>query len=359
MSFFRRLFGGSQKDEPQEVESIDSEQSDVAESPSAEADGDVLEQPSEQPISERTIDDAADQAADVAADISEEDAAINEALELGVTRPLEGAPYEILQPGVGHLRVAHATDQGMVRNNNQDSLYRFFASSSSVDETPDFGLFIVADGMGGHSNGEQASAVAMQTVANAVLQSLYLPLIMSRFNGNNEQPYTISEVMNKAVKDANRRIIMTVPDGGTTLTVALVMGDLAHFAHVGDSRAYIITEGEIEQLTRDHSLAQRLIELNQLSVEEQGENQHRNVLYRAIGHNEDIDVDTLTRRLPAASYILLCSDGLWGEVSNADMLETVLQAESLQAACDSLVAKANQHGGHDNISVMIFKTPSK
>ena len=76
-----------------------------------------------------------------------------------------------------------------------------------------------------------------------------------------------------------------------------------------------------------------------MSAEEQEENQHRNVLYRAIGHNEDIDVDTLTRRLPAASYILLCSDGLWGEVSNADMLEVVLQADSLQAACDSLVRR--------------------
>ena len=104
-------------------------------------------------------------------------------------------------------------------------------------------------------NGEQASAVAIQTVANAVIQSLYLPLIMSRFN-DNDHPYTISEVMNKAVKDANRRIMMTVPDGGTTLTVALVMAIWPHFAHVGDSRAYIITDGEIEQLTRDHSLAQ-------------------------------------------------------------------------------------------------------
>ena len=103
MSFFRRLFGGSQKDEPQEVESVDSEQSDVAESPSAEADGDVLEQPSEQ-----TIDDATDQPDVAEAHISEEDAAINEALELGVTRPLEGDPYEILQPGVGHLR--HRTE---------------------------------------------------------------------------------------------------------------------------------------------------------------------------------------------------------------------------------------------------------
>ena len=351
MSFFRRLFGGSKNDAQPKEEPTDREQSKVAAFPSAEEDGEALDQPSDEIADTPSQDDAS-------VVISEEDAVINAALELGVTRPLEGDPYEILQPGVGHLRVAHATDQGMVRTNNQDSLYRFFASSSSVDEIPDFGLFIVADGMGGHMNGEQASAVAIQTVANAVIQSLYLPLIMSRFN-DNDHPYTISEVMNKAVKDANRRIMMTVPDGGTTLTVALVMGDLAHFAHVGDSRAYIITDGEIEQLTRDHSLAQRLIELNQMSAEEQEENQHRNVLYRAIGHNEDIDVDTLTRRLPAASYILLCSDGLWGEVSNADMLEVVLQADSLQAACDSLVAKANQHGGHDNISAMIFKTPSK
>ena len=352
MSFFRRLFGGSQKDESkQNSAAVQASEQNVS-SLTEDDDGEISAIPSGPPTKVEETD--AEEA------ISAEDAAINDALVNGVTRPLEGDPFEILQPGIGHLQAAHASDQGMVRSNNQDSVYRFFSSSSSVDETPDFGLYIVADGMGGHQNGEQASATAIQTVANAVIQSLYLPLIMRRFSHDGEQPYTISEVMNKAVKDANRRIMMTVPDGGTTLTVVLVMGDLAHIAHVGDSRAYMITNGEIEQLTRDHSLAQRLIELNQISAEEQSETtQHRNVLYRAVGHNDEIDVDTMTRRLPASSYILLCSDGLWGEVSNQDMLDTVLAAENLQAACDSMVAKANQHGGHDNISVMLVKTPPK
>ena len=130
--FFSPSIRGSKNDAQPKEELTDREQSKVAAFPSAEEDGEALDQPSDEIADTPSQDDAS-------AVISEEDAVINAALELGVTRPLEGDPYEILQPGVGHLRVAHATDQGMVRTNNQDSLYRFFASSSSVDEIPDFG----------------------------------------------------------------------------------------------------------------------------------------------------------------------------------------------------------------------------
>lgn len=276
----------------------------------------------------------------------------------GVTRPLERDPFNIYQPISGHLTFAHSSDQGLTRNNNQDSVYRFFASNHSVHNMPDVGLFMVADGMGGHNNGEKASATTVQFIATAILKSLYVPML-NKTDEDNEESFTISEVLNHAVKEANKRVIRTIPDGGTTLTAVLVLGDVAHIAHVGDSRAYLIHDGKIEQLTRDHSLAQRLIELNQLSTEDRSDYQHRNVLYRAIGHNEDLEVDTMIRRLPESAYVLLCSDGLWGEISEADMLRIIRESKSLQEACDTMIALANRNGGHDNITVLLLKTPSK
>jgi protein phosphatase len=135
------------------------------------------------------------------------------------------------------------------------------------------------------------------------------------------------------------------------------MGNMAHVAHVGDSRAYLISKKEVEQLTRDHSLVQRLIELGTITYEESLDHPQRNVLYRAIGQAPDLEVDTMTRRLPAGATILICSDGLWGCVSSAEMLEIVSNTADPQEACDKLVALANAHGGHDNITVVLFRMP--
>ena len=142
-----------------------------------------------------------------------------------------------------------------------------------------------------------------------------------------------------------------------TVTAVVVMGNMAHIAHVGDSRAYLINKNEVEQLTRDHSLVQRLIELGTITYEESLDHPQRNVLYRAIGQTPDLEVDTMTRRLPAGSYVLVCSDGLWGWVSTHEMQEIVNSTSDPQEACDKLVALANAHGGHDNITAVLFRMP--
>lgn len=272
----------------------------------------------------------------------------------GVTRPLPQAP--ILQNHQGHLVYGQASDTGMVRNNNQDSVLSFFFGSDSVEDLPDFGMFIIADGMGGHSDGELASALTARLVLGDIFKSIYFPMLNDD-DMDSDRP-TITEALIEAIKMANIRVRDKVEDGGTTFTGAVVLGNQAYIGHVGDSRAYLIQQDGIEQLTRDHSVVQRLIELDQLTPEEAETHEQRNVLYRAVGQNEDVEVDILRRRLPPNAYILICSDGLWGMVSDDDMLNIVLNTDDPQEACDKLIALANTNGGTDNISVLILKLPS-
>ncbi|NJL92670.1 MAG: serine/threonine-protein phosphatase [Anaerolineae bacterium] len=223
-------------------------------------------------------------------------------------------------------------------------------------EQPEFGLFIVADGMGGHQEGERASATAARTVARHAYGEILVPLLAEQEYANSNRP-TITEVLREAIQEANQDVSRVVPDGGTTVTAVAIIGDLAYIGHVGDSRAYLVTTESIEQLTRDHSLVQRLIELDQLTPAEAADHPQRNVLYRAIGQNDTIDVDAITRRVPPGARLLMCSDGLWNMVPEEEIKNVVLGSPSPQSACESLVKMANSRGGPDNISVIIVKMP--
>jgi protein phosphatase len=273
----------------------------------------------------------------------------------GITRPLPSEP--ILPMPSGHLIFGQVSDQGMVRLNNQDAVFSFFFSSVSVEEFPDFGVFVVADGMGGHQEGEKASAITARIVANYIVQKIYVPMINGQDMNDADQP-TIVEALVAAVQEANTKVREQVADGGTTLTAVVVRGEAAHIAHVGDSRAYwISSHGDIEQITRDHSVVQRLIELDQLTPEEAETHDQRNVLYRAIGQNEEVEVEIHRKRLLPDSYILICSDGLWNMVTNDEIREIIQASVTPQEACEKLVALANTHGGTDNITVNLIKTP--
>jgi serine/threonine protein phosphatase PrpC len=270
----------------------------------------------------------------------------------GATRPLpEDALIAFL--GNDHLTFGQATDIGLVRSNNQDSVYSFFSTNRSADERPDFGLFLVADGMGGHHDGEKASALAASTVTLQVVTEIFTPLLA----GNIENQVPLTEALMAAIEKANVEVLRRVPDGGTTLTSAVIIGDLAYIAHVGDSRMYLLTKDSIEQITRDHSLVQRLIELDQLTPAEALDHPNKNMLYRALGQNETVEVDTLTRRLPPKSRLLLCSDGLWNQVDEQQIAEIVKQTPNPQEACNKLIALANKHGGADNVTVILLQMP--
>jgi protein phosphatase len=273
-----------------------------------------------------------------------------------VTRPLPPLETLIPQPGQ-RMRFGQLSDSGMVRSNNQDVTLGLLMSGASADDLPDVGLFLVADGMGGHQEGERASAITARVVAQHALHEVVLALLEQRMNDPDR--VSIAEILRVAVQDANDSVNEHIPEGGTTATVAVVLGDLAHIAHVGDSRAYLISNGSIEQITRDHSLIQRLIELDQLTPEEAAEHPQRNVLYRAIGQSETLDVDAITRRLPPWSTLLLCSDGLWNMVSETTIVEVIQKHSDPQQACVELVQLANERGGPDNISVILVQMPGQ
>lgn len=275
----------------------------------------------------------------------------------GRTRQLP--PLENVAPKMGSRVVfGQLSHPGQVRDNNQDSSFAMVATLSSDEYNPHFGLFIVADGMGGHELGEKASALTAHIVSKQVFNKIIMPIAASNLGNDSDRP-TIADELRAAVQKANDVISEEVPDGGTTLTAAAIMNNQAYIAHVGDSRAYIINYGEIEQITRDHSLVQRLIELDQLSPEEAHDYPQRNVLYRAVGQSDNLDVDTIFRQVPAGSYLLLCSDGLWNLVSDQEMLEIVMGSGSnTQDACQKLVNLANERGGNDNITVIIVRIPN-
>jgi serine/threonine protein phosphatase PrpC len=270
------------------------------------------------------------------------------------TRPLP--PLETIVPKPGQrLQFGYLSDVGMVRDNNQDSVFGLFASSTSADNLPDFGLFIVADGMGGHQEGERASAITTRIVVRHVLREIYAALLSQQMD-DPDRP-SISDVLRSAVQEANDSITEQIPEGGTTVTTTIIIDDLAYIAHVGDSRAYLITDDRIEQITRDHSLVQRLIELDQLTPEEAVDHPQRNVLYRAIGQSETLDVDAITRRLPPYARLLLCSDGLWNMVPEDRLQEIVSHHKDPQETCNQLIKLANERGGLDNISVVVVQMP--
>lgn len=250
--------------------------------------------------------------------------------------------------------VGCAQSIGKQRDHNEDTLYSFNAVLADGDSAESFGLFIIADGMGGHEHGEEASSLATRVMSEYVLAHFYLPM-MSRRNGENRE--SLQEVMEGAVVKVQERVEAEVPGGGTTLTAALLIGDRLTYAHVGDSRAYYISpDGVIEAITNDHSLVKRLIELGQLTPEQAATHPQRNVLYRAIGQLEPFQPDVETRPFESPAMLLLCSDGLWGVVSDREIYQIINSAKNIQQACDELVKAANAAGGPDNISVILVQT---
>ena len=232
---------------------------------------------------------------------------------------------------LGHVGVI--TDTGRKRRRNEDAY---------VCEPP---LFAIADGMGGAQAGEVASRLAAAALKESGAKTL----------GGEQR---ISDL----IQEANRRVYdrsSTDPNTsgmGTTITVALVENGNVAFGHVGDSRAYLIRDGRMEQVTEDHSLVNELLKSGKLSPEEAESHPQRSVITRALGTDPDVDVDTFTIAAEAGDVFLLCSDGLTDMVGESEILELVERnRQNLDAALKSLVKAANRSGGEDNITVVAFE----
>jgi PPM family protein phosphatase len=251
------------------------------------------------------------------------------------------------------LLSAASQSVGKQRELNEDSLLCITTTMAGNSGNMPFGLYIVADGMGGHQFGEVASNAAIRTVAGYVLRKFHSYLFQIKTDTMDE---SFQEIMLGAVNEAQKSIQREAPGSGTTLTAALVLGQQITVAHVGDSRAYFVyPDARIEAITRDHSLVKRLEELGHISAEEAENYPHRNVLYRALGQGEILEPDIFTLAFPQPGYLMLCSDGLWGVVSEQDIVRSINESPTLQRACQSLISAANIAGGPDNISVVLVQ----
>jgi PPM family protein phosphatase len=230
------------------------------------------------------------------------------------------------------IEQAGRTDVGRQRSANEDSL---------MVSPP---LFAVADGMGGAKAGEVASAVAVEAVEAAT-----------------ESSEPAEAQLASIVREANRRIYeLAVADEsrrgmGTTLTLAKVHDDDVSLAHVGDSRAYRMRDGRLEQVTRDHSLVAELERTGQITPEAAEHHPQRSIITRALGPEPDVEVDTYTLAGRTGDLFLMCSDGLTSMISDDEVGSILRSASSLDQAADELIKAANQSGGKDNITVILFR----
>ena len=227
-----------------------------------------------------------------------------------------------------------ATDVGRVRDGNEDAYL--------VDDA--MGLVAVADGMGGHRAGEVASATALEALRAAITGGR--PLRES-IEDANEAVYT------KSLTDTSLRGM------GTTLTAGtLVAGDTVLVGHVGDSRAYLLHDGELRQVTDDHSLVEELVREGRLTADEAAVHPQRSIITRALGVDASVEVDVYPVELVPGDRLLLCSDGLTGMVPEDEILRVVTESENVEAACQQLIDEANERGGLDNITAILVKTIS-
>jgi protein phosphatase len=275
--------------------------------------------------------------------------------DIATEGPLQSSPSTNPHLETPQIIVGVAQSVGVQRDKNEDSIFTLTTNLISNEKSIYFGLYIVADGMGGHENGELASSLAVEKLASHVINAFYLPSISSQ---GNHIDIPIHELMQTGVMEAHQAIREKALGSGTTLTAVLVLGDQMTIAHVGDSRAYSIDpDGHMQLLTHDHSLVKRLEEIGQLSPDEASTHPKRNLLYRALGQGEPFEPDITSLQVCEGCELLLCSDGLWGVVPENVMTDILRSSSEPQLVCQSLIQAANVAGGPDNISVIIVRFP--
>lgn len=242
------------------------------------------------------------------------------------------------------MNIGVKTDTGRIRENNQDAYY-----IPSEGQGP---LYIIADGMGGHKAGEIASELAID-------------LISQDFNEYfHEESFTeeeIKEFIEASINKANKEIYNksleeeSYSGMGTTVTLAYIYNDNLYIGHVGDSRAYAIQKGVIRQITEDHSLVEELIKNGSISKEEAKHHPQRNIITRAVGTSENIEIDIIVLPIKMVEIFLLCTDGLTSMLDDEEIQEVLTNSQDMQLACEKLVKLSNNRGGYDNITVLAIK----
>lgn len=244
------------------------------------------------------------------------------------------------------MEVASLTDVGCQREDNEDS-YAYWESPDDTIFARLGRLAVVADGMGGCEGGQFASRIAVDSVHE------------SYTSAKESDP---QELLLEAVRVANARVqekarlTPALRGMGTTLTAAAVVGNHLYFAHVGDSRLYLLRNGDLRALTQDHTLVARLVESGVIRAEDADSHPQKHVLTAAVGVGEDVAPDSLEGgiALEKSDVLLLCTDGLWGQMSEAEMAD-ILSSRRPESAASALVQLAKDHGGPDNITLLVMR----
>jgi serine/threonine protein phosphatase PrpC/uncharacterized OB-fold protein len=245
---------------------------------------------------------------------------------------------------------------GMVRELNEDSLLTLDWKMDIAGRAINAGLYVVADGMGGHAGGEIASTLAVQNMASLVVSAL-MELMADSGSGLNDAQ--LNDIALRASEQANMAVVQEARrrnnDMGTTLTFALVVGDRCVIGNVGDSRTYLLRDGQLQRISKDHSLVQRLVDVGQIQPDDVYTHPHRNAILRSLGEQPQVQVDLFPLRLQPGDMVLCCSDGQWEMVRDPRMQEIILTTPDPQAAVQQLVAEGNQNGGEDNITAVLVR----
>jgi protein phosphatase len=250
------------------------------------------------------------------------------------------------------MEIASRSDVGRMRGNNEDS----------CKVVPELNLAVLSDGMGGEAHGEVASHMAVEGVTESCQQWLQSPETPLASEARPE----LSEHTNRlvsAIRQANRKIFETAKENsthrgmGATVVAVWVNEQRMSLAHVGDSRAYLLRSGELQQLTADHSLVAEQVRRGIITQQQADESENASVLLRALGIEEDVQVDADEHLLMEGDIVLVCSDGLTRMVTEPEIASTLLTHPSAQSAADRLVELANEYGGADNITVVLMRMP--
>lgn len=248
-----------------------------------------------------------------------------------------------------NITASGKTDRGLVRANNEDNFYLDIQK----------GLFVVADGMGGHASGETAS----QLTVNVVRDYFQGP---QKIIGDYDPSYSeATNKLNSAIRLANQAVYEAAQSSpqlagmGTTVVGTLLTGNRLSIAHIGDSRAYLIRAGNIDQLTDDHSIVNEQVRHDLITKEEAAQSEMKNILTKALGISADMEADLEEITVFDNDILLLCTDGLSNMVTDEAMLEIISFASDPAAACESLVNAANEKGGKDNITAVLFNVKKK
>ena len=250
-----------------------------------------------------------------------------------------------------NARIGLLTDVGKKRKVDEDAILAIESMSAFESKSSQKFLLVLADGMGGHSKGEVASKIVVNTIAEKIT-----PAMLSQMDYASE--------INKSIQEANQRILQYTSDHpetegmGSTVVCAVVDGKNIHLANVGDSRIYVISKEEIRRVTKDHSYVQELIDKGEISEEEARAHPKKNVITKAVGIYSEIKVDTMKLTLDDDESLLLCCDGQLIHVEDKEIQEVVIKADEPQDACKKLVDLANERGGEDNVSVILLSSYS-